>query len=264
MTLRQGDTGEQVAALQKKLSKAGFPVEADGWFGTATERALRAYQRGNRLVADGIAGPKTLAALRGRPLPNTLSQNDIERAADLLAVDVAVVQAVNEVESRGRGFFDSGAPVILYERHIMHRRLPLHRVDPAPWVEQLPEIVNPRTGGYIGGQREHERLAQAVEICRPCALESASWGLFQIMGFHWQGLGYVSAEDFVERMHQSEAEQLEAFVRFIQRDEKLYFALQRRQWAAFAERYNGPAYRRNQYDVKLARAFDRHYQSGAA
>lgn len=264
MTLRYGDTGERVTALQKKLVRAGYPIAIDGWFGDATEQALRAYQRASGLVADGIAGPKTLAALRGRPLPKTLSQADIERSAARLGVDIAVVQAVNEVESRGRGFFDTGAPVILYERHIMHRRLPLHKIDPAPWADAQPDIVHPKPGGYVGGGAEHERLARAEAICRPCALESASWGLFQIMGFHWRGLGYDSVEAFVERMSESEADQLEAFIRFIERDKALHFALQRRRWAAFAERYNGPAYRKNAYDLKLARAFERHYQQVAA
>lgn len=264
MTLRFGDTGERVAALQKKLVRAGYPLAVDGWFGEATERALRAYQRAQGLVVDGIAGPKTLAALRGRPLSKTLGQADIERAAERLGVAVAVVQAVNEVESRGRGFFDDGSPVILYERHVMYRRLPLHGVDPAPWAEELPDYVNPKPGAYEGGTKEHGRLAVARGICEPCALESASWGLFQIMGFHWKALGYDSIEGFVERMSTSEAEQLEAFVRFIERDPALLYALQRRKWAAFAARYNGPAYRRNAYDLKLARAFERHHLQEAA
>lgn len=264
MVIRHGDTGAQVAHLQRALGNAGHTVTADGWFGDETERALRAYQRANALVADGIAGPKTLAALRGRALQKTLSQADIEHAADRLGVSVPVVQSVNEVESRGRGFFDSGEPVILYERHIMHRRLPLHQVDPSRWVKELPTIVNPDPGGYIGGAREHARLTRAMDISRACALESASWGLFQIMGYHWRSLGYNSAEDFVGRSRESETQQLEAFIRFIERDPALHHALQRRNWAAFAHRYNGPAYRRNAYDLKLARAFARYHQLEAS
>lgn len=42
-------------------------IAADGIFGPATKRALRAYQRRHGLVADGIAGPQTLASLRNRP-----------------------------------------------------------------------------------------------------------------------------------------------------------------------------------------------------
>jgi hypothetical protein len=264
MILRFGDVGDRVAALQKKLVRAGHDIAIDGWFGAATEAAVCAYQHAEGLVVDGIAGPKTLAALRGRPLPKSLRQADIARAADRLGVSVAVVQAVNEVESRGRGFFDNGDPVILYERHIMYRRLAAHDIDRTRWVEESPGIVNPTPGGYVGGPREHQRVAQAAEISEPCALESASWGLFQIMGFHWQGLGYDSAQAFVERMHESEAAQLEAFIRFIERDPALLRALRLRRWGAFAARYNGPAYRRNAYDIKLARAFERYHEQEAA
>jgi hypothetical protein len=77
------------------------------------------------------------------------------------------------------------------------------------------------------------------------------------MGFHWQHLGYASAAVFSEAMHRSEGEQLEAFVRFIKKDAALHQALKDRNWPAFAERYNGPAYARNQYDTRMATAYER-------
>ena len=63
-TLRQGMRGNDVRALQRKLKAAGFdPGKIDGQFGLGTEAAVMAFQRGEGLLADGIAGPKTLAAL---------------------------------------------------------------------------------------------------------------------------------------------------------------------------------------------------------
>lgn len=55
--------GEDVRALQAALAKAGNKVVADGVFGPATDKALRAFQRKSKLVEDGIAGPATRAAL---------------------------------------------------------------------------------------------------------------------------------------------------------------------------------------------------------
>jgi hypothetical protein len=264
--LRQGDRGYQVTALQNDLNRHGADLFVDGIFGPATEWSVRKFQRAHGLVIDGIAGPKTRAALqRGSADDKALRQIDLVGAADTLEVELAAVMAVNEVESRGRGFHIGGPrhgePVILFERHIMRRRLIHHEVNPIPHQQQRPDIVNHRPGGYVGGAREHDRLAAAARIHDQAAIESASWGLFQIMGFHWSALGYASAEVFADAMARGEAAQLEAFVRFIEADRALHRSLRRHDWRDFARRYNGPAFEKNDYDTKLAAAYRRHSQA---
>lgn len=262
MLLFEGHRGPDVETLQRRLQRAGHDIEADGVFGEETERAVRAFQRRHDLVTDGIVGPKTLAALTGAtPTAAPLHQTDLKAAADRLGAELAAVMAVNEVESRGEGFGPRGRPVILYERHIMYRRLEAHGEDATAAMARRPDLVNTRPGGYRGGGAEHMRLISAKSIHIAAALESASWGLFQIMGFHWERLGYDSAEDFAVRMGASEADHLEAFVRFIEADEQLKAALQQHDWDAFAYSYNGPAYQRNDYDTSLAAAYRRHAQA---
>ena len=51
--------------------------------------------------------------------------------------------------------------------------------------------------------------------------------------------------------------QLDAFVTFIASDATLHKALKARKWAEFAKLYNGPAYKENLYDAKLAQAYER-------
>lgn len=207
---------------------------------------------------DGVAGPKTLAALAGRDTSKLLKRQDLQQAADRLGVPLASVMAVNQVESRGEGFAANGRPVILFERHVMHARLQANGLSEAEadaLAAKHPALVNRKPGGYIGGTAEHQRLAQAQQIHYAAALESASWGLFQIMGYHWQRLGYFDAQHFADTMALSEAAQLDAFVSFIETDTALHKALKGKRWAEFARRYNGPAYARNLYDVKLARAY---------
>ena len=68
-TLRLGLEGSDVAALQRALKKHGFnPGAADGIFGAGTQAAVMAFQRSAGLLADGVAGPRTLGSLStGKP-----------------------------------------------------------------------------------------------------------------------------------------------------------------------------------------------------
>lgn len=64
IVLKRGMSGTDVKALQAALTKVGFtPGAADGDFGAATEQAVKAFQQAKGLQVDGIAGPKTLAAI---------------------------------------------------------------------------------------------------------------------------------------------------------------------------------------------------------
>lgn len=270
--LRHGDRGQDVRTLQNRLNdrlKAG--LDATGLFDDATEAAVRTFQRGAGLVDDGIVGPKTQSALTGQGTALLLGAGNLVAAAKRLDVPLASIYAVNEVESAGAGFLPNGKPKILFERHQMYRQLctSRHPDDDVAALKrhadelaaQYPSLINPTPGGYAGGVAEHQRLAQARLIDDTAALESASWGAFQIMGYHATRLGYESVQAFAEAMASGEPAQLEAFVRYIEADPALLKALRTRKWADFAKLYNGPAYARNLYDVKLQRAFERYSTS---
>jgi murein DD-endopeptidase MepM/ murein hydrolase activator NlpD len=67
-TVANGMRGWDVAAVQFLLARAGFPSGAfDGAAGPRFAAALLRFQAGAGLVADGIAGPATLARLAGGP-----------------------------------------------------------------------------------------------------------------------------------------------------------------------------------------------------
>lgn len=57
--------GRAVRRLQLALAEQGADLRIDGKFGRATEAALRAFQEGNGLEADGVAGPETWGRLAG-------------------------------------------------------------------------------------------------------------------------------------------------------------------------------------------------------
>ncbi|GAA2649598.1 hypothetical protein GCM10010400_00580 [Streptomyces aculeolatus] len=64
-SLKQGSSGAHVRGLQTALNKRSAGIAVDGDFGSVTNSAVRTYQSVNRLVVDGVAGPKTWAAAVG-------------------------------------------------------------------------------------------------------------------------------------------------------------------------------------------------------
>lgn len=259
MLLRVGSYGIDVGQLQQRLFQAGYTkVAKTHIYDDKTTEAVKLLQKKSGLVIDGIYGPKTAQALLGRSVSKLLKQSDLVKAAQELDVPLAAVQAVNEVESNGKGFIDDNRPVILFERHIFFRRLQDKKINVTNLTKNYPGIVNSTPGGYAGNRLEYTRLAAAETIYPNGAYESCSWGLFQIMGFHWERLGYESVVDFVSFQKKSEADQLETFVRFIKSDKAIHKSLQSQDWAKFASLYNGPNYKINFYDTKLERAYERY------
>jgi len=63
-TLREGLSGDDVKSLQQKLKDKGFsPGAIDGDFGPGTAAAVLSFQKSEGLLADGVVGPRTAAAL---------------------------------------------------------------------------------------------------------------------------------------------------------------------------------------------------------
>ena len=265
---RNTSKSDSVVLLQNLLIKAGYNLIADGDFGPITEAAVKDFQANNKLVVDGIVGQKTWRTLLSSEPENPttlksrfLSEKDLQAVADDLGVELAVIKAVNEVESSGQGF-SGNKPKILFEGHIFWRQLKKHGLDPNNHKAGNEDILYSSwtREHYIGGEAEHTRLKKAKLVHEDAALESASWGLFQIMGFHWESLGYESVKEFVKLMNKSEGEHLKAFGRFIIANNLARY-LKNKDWASFARRYNGPGYKQNKYDEKLARAYNKYKES---
>jgi hypothetical protein len=179
----------------------------------------------------------------------------VEKAAGKIGCPVAAVRAVIDVESRG-GFLPDARPKILFERHYFCR------LTHGKFDQSNPDISSRKWGGYKGGATEYDRLLRAIKLDREAALRSASWGAFQIMGDNYKMCGFAGVEDFVKAMVAGEPEQLDAFVNFV-RKSRLDDELMRLDWAGFARGYNGPAYKANKYDEKLAAAYRFHSAGGA-
>jgi hypothetical protein len=178
-----------------------------------------------------------------------MSAQGMLKVCDMLDVGEPEIWAVLTVETRGFGFFADRRPQILFERHIFSRQTN-RRFD-----SSHPHISSRRPGGYKGGPREYDRLQEAMTLDEEAALKSASWGLAQIMGFNFALAGYDTVGDMVEAFVDNEDAHLESMGCFIRARSNCLRGIQRRDWATFAACYNGPSYRINDYDNRLAAAY---------
>lgn len=204
-------------------------------------------------AVDGLRGPKTMDAILAYLTDGPdflLNDSHFQKAADQLSVPVSYVRALYEVESSGNPFID-GRPTILFEPHIFSR-LTGHQYD-----ARCPRLSSRRWNRLLYPRLQSERylqLARAVMIDPEAGFSSASYGAFQILGVNHKRCGVSTAMEFAWQEAQSEENQLKHFVSFIQTDPILWRALRQGDWVTVAKRYNGSAYYKNRYDVKLAKA----------
>ncbi|MEE9315170.1 MAG: N-acetylmuramidase domain-containing protein [Rhizobiaceae bacterium] len=183
---------------------------------------------------------------------------EIAKIAKRLKIPAAALLAVAEVESGGRVMAKVRGrkePVIRFEGHYFNRFLK----GGAKLEARAEGLASSRAGGVKNPRSQAGRwklLNRAIRINRTAALSSVSWGLGQVMGAHWQWLGYGSVDALVAEARSGVVGQVELMARYIEKAGLIY-ALQERDWVAFARRYNGPAFAKNKYDKKMAEAFTR-------
>src|SRR5262249_31158615 len=91
---------------------------------------------------------------------------------------------------------------------------------------------------------------------RAAALQSASWGLGQIMGMNFGTAGFQDVENMVAAMSDAEDRQLMAMANFLTGTGLASF-LRGHDWASFARGYNGPNFAINRYDIRLNSEYQR-------
>lgn len=189
------------------------------------------------------------------------SDNDrLEEAVKAVAgetgLEFAALLAVCRVESGGVVTSSIGGreePLIRFEGHYFHRLLPAVKRNRAI----VAGLAHARAGAVKNPRSQAARwkmLGEAIEIDRPAALASTSWGVGQVMATHWRWLGYASIDAMVHDVRAGVEGQVRLMARYILKA-KLDARLAEHDWAGFARAYNGPGYRRNRYDRKMAEAY---------
>ena len=266
LSLEQQEAIVRLIAFDEDLVRRsiGIPQESKEMNVKDLQVWLNAHGASPKLVEDGIGGTLTRTAFIQvfiNKNAKAITKEELQSIAVLLGdTSTKRVEAVASVESNGGGWFNSGLPKILYERHYFYRLTK----KTVKWLS-FGWLGNSSSGGYTtdvnsnGINDNWEKLAAAVCIDPDSAIQSVSIGKFQVMGSHYKLLGYSQPIDMLWAARNDEYEHYKMLANYILKVANLKSAFLKLSTnpsdnVAFARGYNGPSYSKNAYDVKLARA----------
>lgn len=175
--------------------------------------------------------------------------------ADKYGLPQAFVLGIVEKESAGRVFWTVGSkrlPAIRPEGHYFYRLL-----SGAERAKAVSQGLAAQKAGkvHVPGKAEavYRMFQRMVAINPTAAVQSISIGIGQVMGEHAERLGYPSPQAMYKRACDGIEGQVEIMLRFIMADKRLVKAVRLLDYKTFARIYNGPGYRKNQYDTLLKR-----------
>lgn len=178
--------------------------------------------------------------------------NLIEVLSQKINVDPALAVAVIATESGGQASGAAGRMTIRFENHLLWYYWgkdnagaynQLFEFDPT--VKWRGHKYRPNSGSawldvHTNQDSEYAALAVARNLNTTAALGSISMGLVQILGSNFAACGYPSVEAMFNSFSAEPRNQLIGFFNFIAHDPAKVTAMQKKDYAAFAARYNGP------------------------
>lgn len=264
--------------------KSGASLVVDGKSGPLLVQRISDYQvsRLKAVKPDGIIDPagRTFNSLledasKAAPVPDagkqdlvtkptcdgrtTLTEADFQSAAAQLGNGIAVniIRAFAIVESGGRSGFGSALmPMVAYEGHIF-RKYTQQQYDKAYPLLSYPylEKAGPQWRANNKDQATAwKTMLAAFNLDAEAALMSASYGMFQIMGFNFAACGYKNVFDFVAALKLNAGQQLKAFVGFCSKNPALIKAMKTKDYAGMARDYNGKDF--GDYDKRIQKTYE--------
>ena len=247
-TIRRGSRGELVKSFQRFLiSRNAMEPPADGLAGALTDQGIRLFHSAGGLTVDGIAGPKTQAAARARGWDpqNTISEKVVTVALSL-AIDPDALEALRRVETGARARPDS----IRFEPHVLLRKRP-------DLKGQIPYTRKSEREAWSVTRSETGRDAfdHAFTLAPKEAVESTSWGLWQVMGWALLKQWPDATEATVNFYADPETVSYVVFGNWVRENTRFLSAMRSKDWEGIAECYNGNGPNVQRYASKMRAAY---------
>lgn len=182
-----------------------------------------------------------------------LDDIDLPTIGYQIAVGEDEIHALMDVEAPGSGFDTLGRPKALFEPHKFYSILGSGVLRNKAVSQGL---AYPRWGTRPYPKDSYARIRAAMAISESAALRATSWGRSQVLGDNHLDLGYDTVQEMVAAFCDDEENHIQGMVDFIKANH-IDDDLRAHRWEVVARVYNGPGYKTNKYDTRLAAAFDK-------
>lgn len=188
--------------------------------------------------------------------------------SDTFAIEPELLRAVVLVEAGKSGFFidwnGDKRIKIQFEPHIFVRVLKRRGVKARLFRAGRFRSV------YVDGKfilmnkvdrqkKEWDAFNKAWKVDKEVTMLSTSYGLGQIMGFNYKLAGYDTVGQMLDHFKESEHNQIQGMIAFMQnrkvRGVSLLQMLKNKDFQSFARYYNGPGYKKYNYDTRIENAY---------
>ncbi len=163
-------------------------------------------------------------------------------------MEISTIGKIMYVESSGDGYDEEGKLTIRFENHVFLSEIEnderkvnefekYFQCEPGNWrnhkikVGDKFEVLH---GEEIDNDLQYLALEYAKSIDSEAAYRSISMGVGQLMGFNYDVLGYMSAEEMFEKISSGYANQIEGMIKFIKKEN-----LDEKDIEEFFRNYNG-------------------------
>jgi hypothetical protein len=185
----------------------------------------------------------------GLEIKKLITNTQLNELAVQNGYEYRVLKSIIQVESTQRGFnWNTGKIIIQFEPAWFKRQYKDWAVETRYTTWQSNRVGDQVT--------EWEAFNSAFAVDAEAAMKSTSIGMMQLMGFHYEAIGFKKVGELWDFAKESEYNQVLLAIKWIKTVRPLDVAIRNKDWKDIAYYYNGANYRTYQYDTRLMVAYN--------